>query len=450
MGIYRVGIWGAGATGSEHLNAYLAQADCQVVAIGSLYRSDAAALGGRAGAGCVCYDDYEAFLAHPGLDVVSICTPHYLHAENTIAAVQQGKHVYVEKPIAVTLSDVYAIRKAVLASGVKAVTGFVLRWIPLVARLKELVRENALGQVRVIDVDFWHSRERPIEYRRRATGGSAMLIGGCHAIDTAMFLLDAYPVEVIARSTQIGDEPNNTYEFDCAELCLIRYSNGAVGRISAVVNGQMPYQFNIDILGDKGLVRNNRIFLEQDTEASGFRYLTEPGVESAKASGLPYAGVIRHLLQSVASNTEPAIGIEYMTRVHEVCFGALLSEHTGRPVPLPLGNRDQSEIKDLVEARPAQASLKEIADAPIQRRAEQETMNIDPDADDMPFQVVVNDQEQYSIWTADKAIPTGWRQVGVSGTKADCLAYIAQVWTDMRPASIRKRPALPDTQNEPQ
>jgi MbtH protein len=54
------------------------------------------------------------------------------------------------------------------------------------------------------------------------------------------------------------------------------------------------------------------------------------------------------------------------------------------------------------------------------------------------YQVVVNDEEQYSIWLAESAVPNGWRPIGRSGPKADCLQYINQVWTDLRPASLRR------------
>jgi len=349
MDTHGIGIWGAGSTASGHLTAYLAQTDCRIAAIGSLYLRDAEALAERFGVKCACYTDYDAFLAHPGLDIVSVCTPHQLHTRNAIAAAQAGKHVYVEKPIAVNLADLYAIRQAVRDTGVRTVTGFVVRWIPLVTRLYELVRGGMLGDLRVVDVDYWHSRRRPAFYRHRATGGSAMLLGGCHAVDTAMFLMSASPVEVVARSVQIGAEPDDEYDFDCAELCLVRYSNGAIGRVSAVVKGHMPYQFNIDLLGDRGIARNNRVFLQEDMEQTGFRILSEPGPESAKAEGLPYGGLIRHFLDCIEADREPDVSVEHAVRVHEVCFAALLSESTGRPVTLPLSDGDQSAIHDLLK-----------------------------------------------------------------------------------------------------
>jgi MbtH protein len=61
------------------------------------------------------------------------------------------------------------------------------------------------------------------------------------------------------------------------------------------------------------------------------------------------------------------------------------------------------------------------------------------DGDDhRTYLVVVNDEEQYSIWPKDEQIPTGWRAVGKEGKKPECLRHIEQVWTDMRPLSLRK------------
>lgn len=60
------------------------------------------------------------------------------------------------------------------------------------------------------------------------------------------------------------------------------------------------------------------------------------------------------------------------------------------------------------------------------------------DDDPRPYEVVRNDEEQYSIWPADRAVPGGWTAVGVSGAKADCLRHIEQVWTDLRPLSVRE------------
>lgn len=65
-------------------------------------------------------------------------------------------------------------------------------------------------------------------------------------------------------------------------------------------------------------------------------------------------------------------------------------------------------------------------------------MSWDDREDTTVYKVVVNYEEQYSIWPADREVPAGWREVGKTGSKAECLAYIKEVWTDMRPLSLRK------------
>lgn len=65
----------------------------------------------------------------------------------------------------------------------------------------------------------------------------------------------------------------------------------------------------------------------------------------------------------------------------------------------------------------------------------------DEQEDTRTYKVVVNHEEQYSIWFADRDLPLGWNEVGKAGTKTECLAYIKDVWTDMRPLSLRKKMA---------
>lgn len=65
-------------------------------------------------------------------------------------------------------------------------------------------------------------------------------------------------------------------------------------------------------------------------------------------------------------------------------------------------------------------------------------MSLTPDFDATVYRAVVNHEEQYSIWPADKPLPAGWRLVGNPGSKAEVLAFIEQTWTDMRPLSVRR------------
>ncbi len=74
----------------------------------------------------------------------------------------------------------------------------------------------------------------------------------------------------------------------------------------------------------------------------------------------------------------------------------------------------------------------------------------DDQEDTTVYRVVVNHEEQYSIWPVDREIPFGWRDAGKSGPKAECLAYIKEVWTDMRPLSLRKQMEAQAQQDETQ
>lgn len=65
-------------------------------------------------------------------------------------------------------------------------------------------------------------------------------------------------------------------------------------------------------------------------------------------------------------------------------------------------------------------------------------MSQDEQEDTRQYKVVVNHEEQYSIWFAERELPLGWREAGRSGVKSECLAYIKEAWTDMRPLSLRK------------
>jgi MbtH protein len=73
---------------------------------------------------------------------------------------------------------------------------------------------------------------------------------------------------------------------------------------------------------------------------------------------------------------------------------------------------------------------------------------MDQETDTNIYVVVMNDEEQYSIWRRDKQIPLGWREVGVTGLKDECLAHIKEVWTDMRPLSLRKHMANSTVQDD--
>src|SRR5262245_31258132 len=198
-----VAVQGAGNVATEHLTGDLANPHCRAVAMGSRTKEGAAAKARQVGLDpdkIGIYDNYEALLAHPGLDALSICTPHVRHAQETIAAANAGKHILIEKPAALTLADLRAMDAAVTAAGVRTTVSFVLRWNPLVSTAKSLLDDGALGRPLYVQTDYWHNGEQggyPGAKGRLGKGKErAMLSGGCHAMDLARYLMGSDIVEV--------------------------------------------------------------------------------------------------------------------------------------------------------------------------------------------------------------------------------------------------------------
>ena len=259
-----IGIWGAGWVAGAHAEAYESTPGCEIVAIGSRRRESAVNLAGARGLDCRIYTDYADFLSDPDLDAVSICTPNGLHAPNAVDGAQAGKHLFIEKPVALKPEDLARMREAVSAAGIVTSVGFVSRGNPLVRRMHEIVQSGALGEIYMIDADYWHSRlGRPDYYKTAEEAGNAYMVGGVHAVDAVRFITGLDITAVCAASTQIGSAAAEGYEMHAADALLVKYSNGAVGRVSAAIHGHMPYQVNLDILGDRGVIRNDRVFTQR-------------------------------------------------------------------------------------------------------------------------------------------------------------------------------------------
>jgi predicted dehydrogenase len=148
----------------------------------------------------------------PNVDVVAVCVPPFLHAEVAIAALAAGKHVYVEKPLAVTLEDAERIRRAAGAARGMLVLGFNLRSHRLVLAARELVAGGALGALEMMRTS-WTSgshlgREFPAWRLDRALGGGAFNEIAVHHLDLARFLLgdEIATITAMTRSEEIVDQ----------------------------------------------------------------------------------------------------------------------------------------------------------------------------------------------------------------------------------------------------
>jgi myo-inositol 2-dehydrogenase/D-chiro-inositol 1-dehydrogenase len=139
----RVGLAGCGRIARVHAQAYRRIARGRIAACADIVASSAEAL--AAEFGCEVIADFEALLARDDLDAILIATPNHLHADQTVAALAAGKHVFCQKPIALTREDADRVVEAAAASDRVLQHGFMLRFTPPVPALKDALADGALG-----------------------------------------------------------------------------------------------------------------------------------------------------------------------------------------------------------------------------------------------------------------------------------------------------------------
>ncbi len=334
-----VAVQGAGTVSTEHLRAYLGNPRCRVVAIGSRTKAGAIAKAHQVGlepGEIGIYDDFDALLAHPGLDALSICTPHARHAQETIAAARAGKHILIEKPVATSPEELRAMDAAVAEAGVRTVVSFVLRWNPLVRTAKALVDDRTFGELLYVQTDYWHNAEQSgypgAKGRRWRATIDAMLSGGCHAVDLARYLMGSDIVEVVALETTALEglpQPAN-------QVALVRFANRKAGKVSAITEPWIPYQFNIDLLGSDGGLRDNRFYSRRLPGATDWATFPTVLPNSGLVGHHPFQGEIDHFVDCILDGVESHASLRDAVNTHEACFAISQSgREGGRPVTVP-------------------------------------------------------------------------------------------------------------------
>ncbi|MCA9861723.1 MAG: Gfo/Idh/MocA family oxidoreductase [Thermomicrobiales bacterium] len=319
-----IAIQGAGNVSGGHLRAYLHNPYCEVVAISSRTKEGAARRAQAAGLDpgkLALYDDVDDLMADPTVDALSICTPHGRHAQDAIAAAQAGKHMIVEKPIATNVADLLAMDAAITAAGVHSVCGFVLRWIPSVLALLSLRDEGMFGDLLFVQTDYWHNPEQSgypgsEDYLRRKADASAMQLGGCHAVDLARYLMGSDIVSVAATSfSNIDDLP-----YPPNQAAVVQFANGKGGRVSAMQEQWIPYQFNVDLLGDGGGFRHNRFYSRKIDGA--LDWITIPTItpDSGAVDHHPFQGEIDHFIDCLRENRESHANVRDSVNTHLAVF----------------------------------------------------------------------------------------------------------------------------------
>ncbi|MDF2663519.1 MAG: oxidoreductase [Paenibacillus sp.] len=201
------------------------------------------------------YSDYARLLADPDIDVVCLCTPSGMHADQTIQAAEAGKHIVCEKPMAINLADAERMVEACDIIGVKLATIFPRRLSPASRFVKQLLEEGKLGKLSLCSgyVKFYRDQAYYDSAGWRGTwamdGGGAMMNQGIHTIDLLQWF--AGPVESLhgyARNVLRSIEVEDT------AVASLQFKSGALGSIEATTTAYKQPDHRIILHGDKGTV----------------------------------------------------------------------------------------------------------------------------------------------------------------------------------------------------
>jgi predicted dehydrogenase len=318
--------------------------------------------------------DWHALIKRDDVQLVDVCTPGELHAEVAIAALEAGKHVLCEKPLANTLAEAEAMAAAAAraaARGVRAMTGFNYRRVPAVALARQLVTEGRIGQLRHVRAtylqDWLVDPAFPLTWRlqRERAGSGALGDLGAHIVDLAQYLAGELIAGVSAAiATFVTERPlssggaSGPVTVDDAAVFTARLGSGALGTFEATrFAAGRKNQLRIELNGDRGslafdLERLNELeFFDRsgDSAEAGFRRIlvTEPVHPYLSAWWPPghvlgwehtFTHQVRDLVTAIAAGGELAPtfadGLQ-VQRVLDAVERSAANESGWTPVPMP-------------------------------------------------------------------------------------------------------------------
>ena len=283
----------------------------------------------------------SAAIENPEVDCVSICNRPDRHADLVVAAARAGKHILLEKPVCLRLKDLWAMQDAVRKAKVRTVVSFVLRWNPLFDIIAALMDKKAIGDPFYGEVDYYHAigpwyRQYGWNQRKRYAG-SSLLSAGCHAVDGLRYFVRKKAVEVKSYSMR-GNGPHfDVYDYDPSSVTIIRFEDGAVGKVSTSLECICPYVFRIALFGTDGTILDNKIYSKKLMPGQT-DFATVPTIlpDSGDVTHHPFEGEINHFVDCVLRGKESHVNLDDAVETHEICFAMEEAARTGRPVKLPL------------------------------------------------------------------------------------------------------------------
>jgi len=335
-----VGIIGYGWVAGAHIAAINATKTAEVTAVCSSRPLDSKQLTEKHGSQITPYTGLIDLLSHPGLDVVSICSYPYQHREHALAAARAGKHLIIEKPLALSWKDCLAIEAAVKKARVKTCVCFECRYSSQFLASKAIIDAGLLGDLHYGEVDYYHGIGPWYgQFRwntRKDAGGSSLLTAGCHALDALLLCLGNDVVEVTSYDTKSKSKLFEPYEYTTTSVTILKFKSGRIGKCAAVVDCLQPYYFHTHLVGSEGSLLDNKFHsMKLHTNKHKWSELAMKLLDSGDASDHPYQTQFEKFFESINQRVEmPLTSIADALKTHKVVFAADKSASTGKPVKL--------------------------------------------------------------------------------------------------------------------
>jgi scyllo-inositol 2-dehydrogenase (NAD+) len=328
----RVGLIGAGRMGATlayHLAYTVAAAD--FVAVADRTVAKAAALAQQY-AVPNAYGDYQTMLARDDLDAVVIATPTNSHVAVISAAAAAGKHIFTEKPLALTLAGCDEAIAAVAGAGVKMHVGFMRRFDPGYLLAKQKIDEGVIGTPVMFKATGRDPGRTSLKFARRENSGGLIADMGVHDFDAARWLMGSEVVRVYSEGDcLVFPELREVGDIDNAVVNL-KFANGAIGNVDLSRNAIYGYDIRTEVIGSKGSVMIGGL---QQTPAlvlthNSVSHDTIPGF--TERFGQAYAAEIGDFVAAVLEDRPPAVSGAAARAATAIGIAATRSLDEGRPV----------------------------------------------------------------------------------------------------------------------
>ena len=338
---YNVGVIGYGWAAGAHIGAINASSRAQVTAVCSSRALDPGALRSEHGSDIRSYRDLDQMLSQPDLHAVSICSYPQDHARHAIAAAQAGKHLIIEKPLALSWDDCVRVQQAVQKAGVYTCVGFECRYSSQFLTIKALLDQQLLGELHYGEVDYYHGIGPWYgQFRwntRKDSGGSSLLSAGCHALDALLLCLGEDVESVSSYGASSRHPAFAQYEYPSTSVTILKFGNGRVGKCTSSIDCLQPYYFHTHLVGSEGSLLDNKFFSTRlgALDKSKWSELAMKLLDSGDVSDHPYQMQFETFFEAVEQGREmPLTSLNDALKTHRILFAADRSAASGHAVPI--------------------------------------------------------------------------------------------------------------------